>query len=153
MRNFIGYLSLIVVAFQILWADAPTPPQPPKPPIEIVIPPQPPVEQGRRTVAIVYETEDGTDNFARQIIRLRDEEKEFAPYLKEKGHTLYVLDDDTANAEGELSEFVKALLPLNSSLPCIYVLDSSDGRPLANRTVTFDVTAEEIMAFIKENGG
>lgn len=164
MRNFIGYLALFVVAIQIFIAKPePGPNPPPKPPVvvppEVIVPPVivPPVEQGKRTIAILYESEDVTSDFAMTINKMREDTEErtdeFADYINSKGHTLYVLDDDTTDADNERAQFITDLLSVDSELPHMYIMESSDGRPLDDKEITFDITVDQIKAFIVENGG
>lgn len=162
MRNLIGYLAIAVVLFQVFIAKPDPVIIPPKPDddVVIVVPPDDvvvPVEKGKRTIAIIYNAEDVTTDFTTTINALRQdtEEKtdEFADYIEDKGHTLYVLDDETTDAEDERAQFISDLLSVDSDLPHIYIMESSDGRPLDNEEIDYDVTVAEIKAFIVQNGG
>ncbi len=104
---------------------------------------------GKRHIVILRETSDDTPEQARAWNLLRSGEN--ASYIKAKGHKLEILDDDSVDQDGQPSKLVEQLKPLASSLPFMFILEPSDGRPLHSQAAP--ATAAQIMEVIKNHGG
>ncbi len=104
---------------------------------------------GKRHIVILRETSDDTPEQARAWNLLRSGEN--ASYIKAKGHKLEILDDDSVDQDGQPSKLVEQLKPLASSLPFMFILEPSDGRPLHSQAAP--ATAAQIMEVIKSHGG
>lgn len=125
----------------------PTPEPPgPTPPI-----PTPPVVVGPRAVLIVHEVADKTPDFARLITALRAGPQ--AEYLKTKGHTLRILDDDSLDQDGKPA--LEAWRPYFSSLtlPVLLVIDPTAKVVLHKESIAPSATAESVVQKVKEHGG
>lgn len=135
----------VVTAWPVVPPPGPGPgPGPNPPPPDVVV-------EGRRNVVIIHESEDDSALFAQMMIGLRAGAN--ASYLASKGHTLLILDDEAADQNGQPNETVAALLPLNSTLPALFILDAGDGRPLHNETLSASATAADVMGILREHGG
>jgi hypothetical protein len=111
--------------------------------------PTPPIPGGQKHIVILRETADDTPEQARMWNLLRT--GEHAAYLKSKGHKLEILDDDSVDQNGQPSKLVEGLKPLATSLPFLFILEPSDGRPLHSQAVP--ATAAQVMEVIKSHGG
>lgn len=106
------------------------------------VPPTPPVPTpGKRQVVIVRESADDTPAQARIFTALRSGAE--AGYLKDKGHTLLIFDDDDANS------VVAKLKPLMVGPASMFVLDGQ--AVLAKLPLPADAPA--VVAAIQANGG
>lgn len=125
----------------------PTPDPEPKPD-----PPQPPVVQGKRLAVIVRETGDQSPALARTVVALRAGKQ--AAYLKEKGHTLKLLDDDSKTEDGLTDPDLALVEPeiRGKPLPVLVVL-TEDGRALGTTSLPAEFSADSVVEFIKKHGG
>lgn len=128
----------------------PTPPPGPTPP-PTPTPTPPPAVEGRRTVVLLHESQDDSAAFARMAVQLRTGEQ--ADYLKAKGHTLLILDDDSTDQLGNRPKLVVDLLAVTPQLPALFVLDSATGAVLHSRPLTDAANAAGVLAVLKEYGG
>lgn len=120
----------------------PTPPTPPTPVVE-----------GKRALLIIRESADSTPAVARMITNLRNPPN--SDYLKSKGHTLAVLDDDSVDADGKPSAIVEAWRPqfAGMTLPVLFVIDPNGNKLVAKQSISATATADEVMKILKANGG
>lgn len=142
-------------------SEAPGPVPPPKPPVPPTPPPVPPVPPpvpptpvpGQRAVLIIRETADGTPELSRLLVALRSGPQ--ADYLRQKGHTLHILDDDSVDQNGRPSPIVEAWRPhiAGMTLPLLIVIDPATSTPLLKEFIAPTATAEQIVARVKEYGG
>lgn len=112
----------------------------------------PPVVEGKRLAVIVRETGDQSPELARTIVSLRSGKQ--AAYLKEKGHTLKLLDKDSRTENGELDPDLSLISQdiKNKPLPVLVVM-TQDGKILGTTTLPGDFSADAVIDFIKKNGG
>lgn len=155
-RLYLIAFCLSVLLIQRIVTPGPGPVVPPVvPPVvvppDIPDPPDIPVVEGRRTVVIIRESENDNPALARMIVALRSGAND--EYLKAEGHTLFIHDDDDVDENGQPAELVQALKPVHPELPALFILESSDGRPLHHRTLPDDATAADVMAILKQYGG
>lgn len=104
---------------------------------------------GKKHIVILRETLDDTPEQARAWNLLRTGEN--AAYIKSKGHRLEILDDDSVDQDGQPSKLVAELKPLATTLPFMFILEPSDGRPLHSQPAP--ATAAQVMEVIKSHGG
>ena len=128
--------------------DPPVVPDPPDPD------PQP--EAGKRVVVILHETEDITADLARVFTALRAGPA--ASYLKDKGHLLSILDDDSVGPDGKPSPGVVAWREQLGGLamPAVLIAEKTTagtGKVLAKRTLTNGDNAASIIESVKKTGG
>lgn len=147
-----GKLTQKVITIGDNVTPVPTPPEPPKP--EPPKPPEP-VEVGKRVVVIVRET-SGTSITAQTLfvgLRTGTAEK----YLTEKGHRLHAIDFDSTNEKNDTAlqaswrEQVQGL-----KLPVVIVCkETAKGviTPIAKREIKADETPDNIIEYIRQNGG
>jgi hypothetical protein len=131
--------------------DTPPIPVPPGPgPQPDPTPPPKPSPSGVRQVVIVRESADATPETSRLIVAMRSGPS--ADYMKSKGHTTLILDDDSKDAAGN----VPAVIAANNAaiteigLPCVLILDST-GRLVAKAKLP--ETADGVVELVKANGG
>lgn len=130
---------------------SPVPPVPTPPPGPD--PPPVPVVEGKRSILIVRETADATPDVARMITALRT--PPHADYLKSKGHTLAILDDDSVDENGNPSPLVEAWRPhfAGMTLPVVFVIDPAGGKLIHKQSIPSTATADDVMQILKGNGG
>lgn len=148
IRSWIRLACVAVVLLQLLVTVPPGPgpgPGPSPGPIPI------PVVEGERTVVIIRESENDTPSFGSLVYGLRTGTND--DYLDSKGHTLLILDQHQLDEDGQPSQLVAGLLGRNSQLPALFILESSDMRPLHDETLAATATAADVMAILKANGG
>lgn len=121
--------------------DPPGPPPGPEPP-----PPTP----GKRTVVILHESEDATPQFSRMVNGLRSGDN--AKYLKDRGHTLLIIDDDTTDEIGRPLEVVTQLSADGLPMPALFVLDEG-GAVVHKQPLSPEANAAGVMEVLKGNGG
>lgn len=109
-----------------------------------LVPPAP--EVGTRNVLIVRETEDTTPEQARLATALRT--GAHAEYLKTKGHTLRILDDDAVNENGQPVAELAKYKPF--TIPELLIIAPPD--KLLHRG-PLPATAEAVIETLKANGG
>lgn len=105
-----------------------------------------PAPVGVRSVLIVRETEDTTPEQARLATALRT--GTHAEYLKTKGHSLRILDDDAVNENGQPVAELAKYKPF--SIPELLIISPPD--KLLHRG-PLPKTADEVMSRLKEHGG
>jgi hypothetical protein len=90
---------------------------------------------------------------ARAITALRN--PPHSDYLRSKGHTLNVLDDDAVDADGKPSAIVEAWRPFfkDLTLPVVFIVDQNGNKLVAKQSVPATTTADGYMAILKANGG
>jgi hypothetical protein len=125
-----------------------TPPEP-EPQPEPVPPPQP-VPVGKLTAVILHETEESTPAFARMAVALRSGSA--ATWLKDNGHKLLILDDDSVDAEGQPIRLVATLKQLGVQMPALFVLDGQD-RVVLKQTLAEGTTADNVIEMLRRVGG
>ncbi len=101
---------------------------------------------GVRQVVIVHEAQEQTPEFSRMAVALRVGKP--AEYLKSKGHTLLILDDDAIAADGKPSPLLDPFRPLNP--PELIVV-----KPPASVLYRGKLpdTADEVIAEVQRHGG
>lgn len=127
------------------------PPVPPGP--DPPVPPTPPVVEGKRALLIIRESADSTPNVARMITALRN--PPHSSYLKEKGHTLSVLDDDAVDAEGKPSALVEAWRShfAGMTLPVVFIIDPNGNKLIHKESLPESAGADAVMGLLKKFGG
>ena len=125
--------------------QAPPPGPQPEP-----VPPPTPVPVGKLTAVIVHETEDDTPAFARLAVALRTGSA--ATWLKDNGHKLLILDDDTVDAEGQPIALVATLKQLGVQMPALFVLDAAD-KVVLKQTLADTTTADNVVEYLRRIGG
>lgn len=154
IRAWIRLICAAVVAFQFLVTVPPGPgptPVPTPTPTPTPVPVPDPVIEGQRTVVIIRESGDDTPAFGSVIYGLRAGAHD--DYLDQKGHTLLILDRNQLDENGQPSQLVAGLLGRNSNLPALFILESSDLRPLHDETLPATATADDVMRILKAHGG
>jgi hypothetical protein len=124
-----------------------TPPEP-EPQPEPVPPPQP-VPVGKLTAVVLHESEDDSPAFARMAVALRSGSA--ATWLKDNGHKLLILDDDTVDAEGQPIKLVATLKQLGVQMPALFVLDGKD-QVVLKQTLADSTTADNVVELLRRVG-
>ena len=110
------------------------------------------VSAGPKEILIVYESETANATFQRALVNLRNGEAD--KYILSKGHTLYALDHDAKDGDGNtakpLTKWGKALQGV--TLPAI-VIGTPAGKVSHKQALPSDTTADAILAIIKSKGG
>lgn len=106
-------------------------------------PTPPPVTVGKRAVVILRETDDNTPAIGLLTTQLRTGEA--AAYLKSKGHTLDILDDDNP------APIVTKLVALGVAEPALFILDAATGAVVHQQPLP--ASAAEVLAVLKAHGG
>lgn len=106
-----------------------------------------PSTPGVRNIVVLREAADTTPDLARLTTALRAGEP--AKYLKEKGHKLLILDDDSLDENGQPPKLLTTLLALNPPLPSLFVLN---GDAVLHQG-PLPASADEVLNIIKRNGG
>lgn len=145
----VGWLRWLVVSED---GVIPTPPVPPIPPVPVP-PDPPPVVSGKRALLIVHETADTTTPISGLLVKLRTGPS--FDYLKTKGHTLSILDDDSVNEHGQPSKLVEAWRPhfAGMTLPVLFIIDAQTNQLLRKETIAPTATADNIIERVRETGG
>lgn len=104
-----------------------------------------PAPSGERIIMIPHETADDTPAIANEFAALRI--GAHAEYLKSKGHTLDIWDDDKVGPDGKPPALLEKYKPY--SLPEVLVIDPPD-KLLAREPFT---TADAAMDLLRKNGG
>lgn len=139
----------VAVALVTVTVGVPTP-QPPGPGPN---PPQPPAPAGTRGVLILRESADTTPALARVLTGLRTGKA--ADYLRDKGHTLTILDDDAVGPDGKPAPLLDTFRAEFSgvALPALIVYDLATKRVLDKRVIADTTTADSVVEVIKATGG
>lgn len=129
-----------------------TPPVPPGPGPGPGPQPPLPVVEGKRAVLIIRETADSTPAIGRAVTALRN--PPHSEYLKSKGHTLSILDDDSVGPDGKPAPAVEAWRPqfAGMTLPVVFIIDQATNT-LVHKESMADLTADKVMDLLKKNGG
>jgi hypothetical protein len=110
------------------------------------------VAHGPKEILIVYESETAPAALQRALVNLRNGDAD--KYLTAKGHTLYALDHDAKDGDGNkakpLVKWDKALTGL--TLPAL-VIGTPAGKVGYKQALPSDATADSIMAIVKAKGG
>jgi hypothetical protein len=125
----------------------PDPPQPPDP----TPGPTPPVPAGARAVLILRETAESTPQLARLLTQLRT--GQHAEYLRSKGHSLSILDDDAVGSDGRPSPAVELWRPhfAGLTLPAVLIYDPTSKVVIAKQSLP--ATSAEVIETLKRHGG
>ena len=139
--------NVVQVRVRVGEPPAPIPPGPTPPPE----PPTPP--SGQRAVLILRESAETTPALARLLTSLRAGTQ--ATYLKSKGHSLSILDDDAVDPSGKPSPAVEAWRPhfADLKLPALIVYDPATKSILDKRVIVEATTADGIIELVKAAGG
>lgn len=140
--------NVVQVRVRVGEPPAPIPPGPtPQPPI----PTPPPV--GQRAVLILRESAETTPALARLLTSLRAGTQ--AAYLKSKGHSLSILDDDAVDPTGKPSPAVESWRPhfAGMKLPAVIIYDPATKSILDKRIIVDTTTADGIIELVKAAGG
>lgn len=115
-------------------------------------PPGPTPTPGARLVLLIRETANSTPELRQAIIALRV--GPHADYLKSRGHTLTVLDDDAVGPDGKPAPILEKWKPhyQNLNLPALILADGT-GKVLAASPLSDKATADEVIDAIKKAGG
>ena len=115
-------------------------------------PPGPTPVPGARQVLLVRETANSTFQLTQTIIALRA--GLHAKALKDKGHSLTILDDDAVGPDGKPAPILERWRPhyQNLKLPALVVADST-GNVVHKEVIPDNATAEQIMEIIRKAGG
>lgn len=119
----------------------------PEPPIPV--PPTPPVVEGKRDVVIVHESADKTPEFGSLVVELRKPGTNADNYLKSKGHTLTILDDELLR-ESRWNSLLGSRL---DRLPRLFIVDPRTNAILFEVAIPPGYTADQITERIRETGG
>lgn len=151
-------ISVAAVDQPIPVPPAPVPPGPPgpTPPIPPPVPPEPtppPVVSGKRSLLIVHESADDAPWFSRIVNGIQGGPQ--AAYMKEKGHTLSLLQTDDKNEHGQSPKAVEAWRPFYADLksPVLLIIDPATKTLLHREALTPTATADSIVATVKGKGG
>jgi hypothetical protein len=98
---------------------------------------------------ILHKTGDDMPADASLYVQLQDGES--AAYLKSRGHTLDILDDDPENQPTRVVSLLSKLNALGVAKPALYVLDASTGAVVHSQPRPS--TAAEILDVVKSHGG
>jgi len=111
------------------------------------------VSPGPRGVVILHESADKTPTFARLVTGLRTPPA--SDYLKEKSHTLDILDDDSEGPDGKPAPSVEAWKAVAGSmpLPVLIIYESKSRKILDKQSLAKDATVDTILAALKAKGG
>lgn len=141
---------LITMLALLLLGCGPTP-QPPKPDPDI--PPVIVVTSGVREMVIFYESTDRTPELGIMFTELRDGDPE--TYLKDKGHTLFILDVDTPDQNGNKAAIIQKYAEdlAGSVLPLLVIKDPKTGKTLLKEHLPNETEASVVMSKLKANGG
>lgn len=128
----------------------PPPPDPPKPP-DPTPGPTPPVPAGARAVLILHESAETTPQVARLLTQLRT--GQHAEYLRSRGHSLSILDDDAVGFDGRPSPAVEAWRShfAGLTLPAVLIYDPDRSAIIAKQALP--ATSAELIELVKRNGG
>lgn len=135
----------------------PVPPTPippgPTPPTPVPPGPTPPVVEGKRALLIIRESADATPAMARLITALRN--PPHSVYLKDKGHTLSILDDDSVDKDGRPTPAVEAWRAQfkDLPLPVLFVIDAAQGNHIHKQSLAPTATAGDVIEVLKKFGG
>jgi len=136
----------VIATYTIVVVGIPKPPEPPTPP-EPPIPP--PVVPGKKTILFFRESNNSTPEVAHLITSLRI--GDFAKYIKEKNHTLLVLDPVDEN--GQTPPGIEQWKEYIGTLPYMIMVDTSG---TSNKIVwkgEVPKTSQEVLDLLKKNGG
>ena len=102
---------------------------------------------------IVRETADVTTPQSALLVKLRTGTA--GSYLKTKGHTLSILDDDSVNEHGQPSKVVEAWRPhfAGMTLPALFIIDAQTRQLLHKESIAPTATADNIIERVREHGG
>jgi hypothetical protein len=126
-------------------SGSPTPPPGPGP-----APPTPPVPSGKLTAIIFEESEDHTPAFARRLVQLRTGTA--ASYLKSKGHTLKIVDDDSTHEDGATTAMIAKIKAAGVSMPLLAVFNEA-GELVKIMPLPDSVTADNVVETLRQLGG
>ena len=109
------------------------------------------VTDGPKLIAVVMPTEDSNPSADMLVLELRAGDP--AKYLKEKAHTLVVLDDEQKGADKNPDPLVEALRPLfeTTGLPATFVMDPETWKVYGQ--FKLPATGPEWLDALKKSGG
>lgn len=125
----------------------------PPPPVPPPVPPPTPVVDGKRALLLVRESADSTPAVGILITSLRN--PPHSDYLKSKGHTLHILDDDSVDADGKPSPLIEAWRPhfAGKTLPVLFVIDAATNKLVYSQELPAATKADDVMKVLKDKGG
>lgn len=135
---------LSVVNVEPTPGPTPTPHPDPVPPAPTPTPD--PTPAGSRMVMLIHETADKSPQWAITINQLRTGSP--AKYLADKGHTLFILDDDSLAGDVKWSDLLRGL-----PLPVVIVSDPKTKKVIYQGSIPNTITADGLLNIIKAHGG
>lgn len=129
-------------------APTPIPPQP----VPVPTPPVP--THGPRTVTIIREGQDQNPQFADLLKSLRSGPTE--KWLTERGHLVYVVDDDQKGPDGQPTALVKQWQSIISgmTLPVMVIHDPKTRNVITKESISGNLSdVQKIVDAIKATGG
>lgn len=119
----------------------------PRPP-----PPDPEVKPGARQVLLIRETAAGTPALARLVVALRV--GVHAEWLKSRGHSLLILDDDAVGPDGQPTPALAKWRPhyAGLKLPAVVIADPA-GNMLHAAPLLDNAAVDVVIEAIKKTGG
>jgi hypothetical protein len=105
---------------------------------------------GKLSVVIVRESEQDSPALGQLFVGLRTGAP--AQWLREKGHALVIIDDDTTDADGRPIPLVQTFKSLGITMPCLFILDSTN-QVILKTTLPADVTPDGVLEMIRSAGG
>lgn len=111
------------------------------------------VKAGPRGVTIIRESSEDTPAAGRLWTALRN--PPHSDYLKEKGHTLLILDADAEDENGRPSPAVEVWKPVivGVKMPALVIYDPASKKILDKRSIVPEDGADAIIGFLKAKGG
>ena len=108
------------------------------------------VSEGPRNIFIIRETEDSTPAIANVVTGMRVGAAD--AYLTSKGHTLWILDDDTTDPSGTPSQVVQQWIAKLEGLPLpVLIVADKENKLLSKQPLP--KTVDEVLAAIRTAGG
>lgn len=125
-------------------SGSPTPPPGPGPG------PLPPTPNGKLTAIIFEESENHSPAFARRIVQLRTGTA--ADYLKAKGHTLKIVDDDSQFEDGGTANLITKIKQSGAATPLLAIFNEA-GDLIKIAPMPDAMTADNVIETLRQLGG
>lgn len=127
------------------------------PPVPTPVPPVP-TPSGKRDLILIRESRLSSEKTAAIVRQLRDERNQSAKYLKDKGHSLLILDVDSLDEDDKPSKAVEAWRPVfkDMQLPVLVVTskDATGATVLVGKTTLGpEASGEDVITILKSFGG
>lgn len=131
----------------------PVPPGPGPVPPGPIVPPEPPPSPttGPKDIILIRETGNSNPNIANAVVALRSGAP--SKYLKEKGHNLWILDQDTTDQFKKPSPLLDLWRPYFTGLKLPVLVITNKGKFEYRQEVPDSATADDIIAIVKGHGG